>query len=161
MVFYSNPKNKGRLWATSPTTPIDSLPLLPSRTWRGSGLFAVGGDLDQHLPWPILTKIWTNARLVYWTLNTASAITPQPRLNISGDMHMKVVCDKNELQHALQITTRALPTTTAIPELTHIWLETVDNSIRLSATNIKTFISTKIQAEIERPGEILVQGQFF
>ena len=74
---------------------------------------------------------------------------------------MKVVCDKNELQHALQITTRALPTTTAIPELTHIRLETVDNSIRLSATNIKTFISTKIQAEIERPGEILVQGQFF
>ena len=74
---------------------------------------------------------------------------------------MKIVCDKNELQHALQITTRALPTTTAIPELTHIRLETLDNAIRLSATNIKTFISTQIKAEIDRPGEILVQGQFF
>ena len=74
---------------------------------------------------------------------------------------MKIVCDKNELQNALQITTRALPTTTAIPELTHIRLETLDNAIRLSATNIKTFISTQIKAEIDRPGEILVQGQFF
>ena len=74
---------------------------------------------------------------------------------------MKIVCNKNELQHALQIATRALPTTTAIPELTHIHLETLEDSIRLSATNIKTFISTQIKAEIERPGEILVQGQFF
>ena len=58
---------------------------------------------------------------------------------------MKIVCDKNELQSALQITTRALPTTTAIPELTHIRLETLDNAIRLSATNIKLLFQLKLK----------------
>lgn len=74
---------------------------------------------------------------------------------------MKILCNKNELLHALQVTSRALPATTAIPELTHIHLEAFENTLKLSATNIKTFISTKIQANVDRQGEILVQGQFF
>ena len=74
---------------------------------------------------------------------------------------MKILCNKNDLLHALQVTTRALPTTTAIPELTHIHLQASDGDLRLSATNIKTFISTQIDSQVEREGEILVQGQFF
>ena len=74
---------------------------------------------------------------------------------------MKILCNKNDLLHALQVTTRALPTTTAIPELTHIHLQASNGDLRLSATNIKTFISTQIESQVEREGEILVQGQFF
>ncbi|MCJ8344139.1 hypothetical protein MJH12_01265, partial [bacterium] len=74
---------------------------------------------------------------------------------------MKIYCQKDDLLKGLQIVSRALPSTTAIPELTHFYFQAQDGVLSVGATNMKTYISTKIPAEILREGEILVQGKFF
>ncbi|MCO4781267.1 MAG: DNA polymerase III subunit beta [Candidatus Cloacimonetes bacterium] len=74
---------------------------------------------------------------------------------------MKIYCQKDDLLKGLQIVSRALPSTTAIPELTHFYFQAQEGVLSVCATNMKTYISTKIPAEILRQGEILVQGKFF
>lgn len=74
---------------------------------------------------------------------------------------MKFLCNRDELLRALQVVTRALPVTTAIPELTHVLLELGDSSLSLSATNMKTYIHTSIASENSGTGTLLLQGQFF
>lgn len=74
---------------------------------------------------------------------------------------MKFLCNRDELLRALQVVTRALPVTTAIPELTHVLLDLGDSSLSLSATNMKTYIHTSIASENSGKGTLLLQGQFF
>ncbi|PCJ17891.1 MAG: DNA polymerase III subunit beta [Candidatus Cloacimonadota bacterium] len=74
---------------------------------------------------------------------------------------MKIYCQKDDLLKGLQVVSRALPATTAIPELTHFYFKAKEGVLSVCATNMKTYISTIIPAEILREGEILVQGKFF
>ena len=74
---------------------------------------------------------------------------------------MNIRCSKDELLKALQIVSRALPVTTAIPELTHILFNASDKQLHLSATNMRTYISTSIPCEVVAGGEVLIQGGFF
>ena len=74
---------------------------------------------------------------------------------------MKIRCPKPNLLKALEVVSPALPTTTTIPELTHVCLNATERGLTISATNMRTFISTQIECETEIPGEVLVQGKFF
>jgi DNA polymerase III subunit beta len=74
---------------------------------------------------------------------------------------MKVSCKKSDLLTALQVVTRALPSTTANPDLTHILFESRGDVCKLSATNMKTYIATELASTVNEPGEVLIQGQFF
>lgn len=74
---------------------------------------------------------------------------------------MKIRCPKNNLVKALETVSPALPATTTIPELTHVCLNASEKALTISATNMRTFISTQIECETELAGEILVQGKFF
>jgi len=74
---------------------------------------------------------------------------------------MKLACKKSDLLSALQVVTRALPSTTANPDLTHILFEAQGSACKMSATNMKTYIATELVGEVKEPGEVLIQGQFF
>jgi len=74
---------------------------------------------------------------------------------------MKIRCPKINLLKALDTVAPALPATTTIPELTHVCLNATEQALTISATNMRTFISTQIECETEIPGEVLIQGKFF
>jgi DNA polymerase-3 subunit beta len=74
---------------------------------------------------------------------------------------MKFTCAKNDLLKTLQVVSKALPGATPLPELTHFLFEVQENEVKISATNLKTFISSKVKADVESPGDVLIQGQFF
>jgi len=74
---------------------------------------------------------------------------------------MKLRIFRSDLLKALQTVSRALPTVTAIMELTYLKLSVKGDRLQIAATDLRTYIATEIEAIVERPGEILVSGQFF
>lgn len=74
---------------------------------------------------------------------------------------MKITCNKNELNNALQIVTRAVANKPQTPILSGIFLRAENNTLELQATNYEIGLVARIEAEIEEPGELTTAGRYF
>jgi len=74
---------------------------------------------------------------------------------------MKFTCEKEILYNGLSIVSKAISTRTTHKSLEGILIETYDNMLKLTCTDLTVGIETKIPAKIEQEGKALVQGKIF
>jgi len=74
---------------------------------------------------------------------------------------MKFTCEKLILQNAIIISSRATIAKSPIPLLEGLLIEAKDDSIDIVGYDLKTGIVTKIQAEVEKPGGIVINARLF
>ena len=74
---------------------------------------------------------------------------------------MKLSCLQENLNEGLSIVSRAVATRTTLPITQHVLVNTDQNRLKLSATNLEIAISTWIGAEIEEEGTITLPARLF
>ncbi|WP_110954558.1 DNA polymerase III subunit beta [Anaerosinus massiliensis] len=74
---------------------------------------------------------------------------------------MKFSCKKEQLVHAVQIVQKAVSSKPQMPILSGIYLNALDNTLELQATDYELGISCKIDAQISEPGAIVLSGRYF
>jgi DNA polymerase III, beta subunit len=74
---------------------------------------------------------------------------------------MKISCQKEQLQHAVQTVQKAIATKTPLPILTGIYLSAQAGKLELQATDYEVGISCTIDATVEEPGTIVLAGKYF
>ncbi|SDF54075.1 DNA polymerase III subunit beta [Sporolituus thermophilus] len=74
---------------------------------------------------------------------------------------MKITCRKDLLNHAVQTVQKAVATKNPLPILTGIYLAAQDNRLQLQATDYEIGISCSIEAQVEKPGAIVLSGRYF
>jgi len=67
---------------------------------------------------------------------------------------MKFTITRENLQQGLAAVAGSVPTRTTLPVLSNLLLETEDDAVRLSATDLDTSVSVRVAAEVEEPGAI-------
>ncbi|MEZ4523727.1 MAG: hypothetical protein R3A46_19135 [Thermomicrobiales bacterium] len=71
---------------------------------------------------------------------------------------MRVTCLQENLQRALSIAGRAVASRTTLPVLGNFLLETAEDELVVSATNLELGIVCRIPARIEEPGRCGAAG---
>lgn len=74
---------------------------------------------------------------------------------------MKFTCEKEILYTGLSIVIKAISSRTTHKSLEGILIETYDNMLKLTCTDLSLGIETKIPAKIAQEGKALVQGRIF
>ncbi len=74
---------------------------------------------------------------------------------------MKFTCEKEILHNGLAIVSKAISSRTTHKSLEGILIETYDNMLKLTCTDLTLGIETKIPAKIAQEGKALVQGKIF
>ena len=74
---------------------------------------------------------------------------------------MKFTCQKSQLQSAVVTTSRAVATKSPIPALEGILVETGEGSITLTGYDLKTGISTTLEATVQQPGRMVLSARLF
>lgn len=74
---------------------------------------------------------------------------------------MKFTCEKEILYNGLSIVSKAISARTTHKALEGILIETYDNTLKLTCTDLTIGIETKIPAKIAQEGKALVQGRIF
>jgi len=74
---------------------------------------------------------------------------------------VKFSCEKTLLQTAVMISSRAAAAKSSIPSLEGLLLETSGSDVRISGYDLKTGIVTSVPADIEEPGEIILNSRLF
>ena len=72
---------------------------------------------------------------------------------------MKCICSQKELRQALNAASKALPTKAQTPILNGIYMKVENGQIEIQATDFSLGIITKIPADIEEDGIIVVKGK--
>ena len=73
---------------------------------------------------------------------------------------VKIACSRDELGRALQVVSRAVSTRTSVQILAGILLETGEDSVRLSATDMEMSIRVSLDAPASgEPGSVVVPGR--
>jgi DNA polymerase III subunit beta len=72
---------------------------------------------------------------------------------------MKVTCTQQALAHGLATVSRAVATRSTLPILSNILLESDDNRLKLSATNLEIGISCWLDADVRDPGRTTVPAR--
>lgn len=73
---------------------------------------------------------------------------------------MKITCTKRELLEAINIVSKAVAVKPPTPILSGIFLQSEGSSLRVEANNLELGIRTKIPANTEVPGAIVVSGKY-
>lgn len=74
---------------------------------------------------------------------------------------MKFTCEKEILYNGLAIASKAISSRTTHKSLEGILIETYDNMLKITCTDLSVGIETKIPAKIAQEGKALVQGRIF
>lgn len=74
---------------------------------------------------------------------------------------MKISCDKEKLQHAVQIVQKAVSSKATLPILSGIFLSAEDNKLQLQATDYEIGICCTLDAQVDIAGKIVVSGRYF
>ncbi|MCY6485372.1 DNA polymerase III subunit beta [Clostridium aestuarii] len=74
---------------------------------------------------------------------------------------MKFTCAKNKLQEAISISQKAVTGKSPMPILQGIYISAKENQLTLIGSDIDLSIETKIQAQIEEEGTIVVDSKIF
>lgn len=67
---------------------------------------------------------------------------------------MKVTCQRSYLAQALGVAGRAVSSRNTLPILTHVLLETEDDRVKLSATDLDTFVRCALPASVAENGSV-------
>ena len=73
---------------------------------------------------------------------------------------MKFICEKKDLIEALQIVSKAVASKPQTPIFSGILFKAEGSALELQANNLEIGIDTKIPANTEEPGEIVVVGKY-
>lgn len=74
---------------------------------------------------------------------------------------MKISCSKQQLTHAVQSVQKAIATKSQLSILTGIYISASEGKLELQATDYELGISCTIDAEVIRPGKIVLSGKYF
>ena len=74
---------------------------------------------------------------------------------------MKFTCAKNDLKDALQIANRAVAVKPQTPVLAGVYLRAEGSTLEMQANNFSLGIITKVPANTEEPGDVVVVGKYF
>lgn len=74
---------------------------------------------------------------------------------------MKFSCEKALLQSAVLVAGRVVAAKSSIPALEGILLEAEDTGLRLSGYNLETGITTRVEAQVDQPGGIILSARLF
>src|SRR4029079_6975311 len=69
---------------------------------------------------------------------------------------MRFTISREKLQEGLGAVAASIPAKTTLPVLANILVETTDNGIRLSGTDLDIAVSTEVQADVETAGSITI-----
>jgi DNA polymerase-3 subunit beta len=72
---------------------------------------------------------------------------------------MRLTCDSADLAAALSVVMRAAASRTSLPVLGMVLLETVDDGLRLTATNLELAIRRTLRAAVAEEGAVAVPGR--
>jgi DNA polymerase-3 subunit beta len=72
---------------------------------------------------------------------------------------MKIICTKENLRKALNLTSKIISSTTTLPILNNLLLKTEAGQLKISSTNLEVAIKTWVGGQIENPGEITVPAK--
>jgi len=72
---------------------------------------------------------------------------------------MRFTISREKLQEGLAAVAASIPGKTTLPVLANILIETTDNGIRLSGTDLDIAVSTEVAADVEAPGAITVPAK--
>ena len=74
---------------------------------------------------------------------------------------MKFSCEKALLQNAVTIAGRVVATKSTIPALEGVLVEASDSNLQVSGYNLETGIITKLEANVEQSGSIVLSARLF
>lgn len=74
---------------------------------------------------------------------------------------MRIRCDRSQLSGALAIALRAVSPSSTLAILRNVLLETQDDKLRLTATDLDTSIHVTVPAEVEENGAVAVTASLF
>ena len=74
---------------------------------------------------------------------------------------MQFFCDKRELAESVGIIQRAVSSKSSLPALEGILLRTNDNGVGLYAYDLELGMSTTVPAQVQQPGEIVLNAKIF
>ncbi len=74
---------------------------------------------------------------------------------------MRFAINKENLLYGLTYVNRVIPSKSDIPYLTNVLLKTQDDEIELFGTDIEEGIKTRVPAQIEEGGEVLINAKIF
>jgi DNA polymerase-3 subunit beta len=74
---------------------------------------------------------------------------------------MKFTCEKNRLLTAILTASRAAATKSSVPLLEGLLIEAGEETVRISGYDLKTGIVTTIEAEVSKPGGIVLNARLF
>ena len=72
---------------------------------------------------------------------------------------MKACISKENLLKAIQVVYPAIPARSTLPILTHVFLETAKESLRVTGTNLEMGITTSVPAEVVDEGAIALPAK--
>lgn len=72
---------------------------------------------------------------------------------------MKITCLKDNLSKGLSIVSKAIPIKHSMPVLSNVLLSTEDGRLKLTGTNMETYISTYVGASVEADGNITIPAK--
>lgn len=72
---------------------------------------------------------------------------------------MKLKCKKEDLLSALNIVTRALAPRSTMPALESVYMETVEDGLKLTCTDLQMGIETTIPVDVKEAGRVLLPGR--
>ncbi|MEN8906061.1 MAG: DNA polymerase III subunit beta [Clostridiales bacterium] len=74
---------------------------------------------------------------------------------------MKVICEKNKLLEAINTVQKAVSLKSSMSILEGILLETIDNTLKLTGTNLEISIEYLVDAEISKKGKFILNSRTF
>jgi DNA polymerase-3 subunit beta len=74
---------------------------------------------------------------------------------------MKITCQRQQLNEAVLNVQRAVSTKSSVPALEGILLKTGENEITLCGYDLELGMTTKIEAQVEEPGSIVLSARLF
>lgn len=72
---------------------------------------------------------------------------------------MKFTCNKSDINEAINIVLKAVPGKTTMPILECVVIEAADNELKLTTNDMSLGIETRLSANIEEEGIILVNAK--
>lgn len=80
---------------------------------------------------------------------------------VKGVIHMKLICSKANLQKAVNIVSKAVPSKTTMSILECILIDASASEIKFTANDMELGIETKVEGEIQEKGVIAVDARMF
>lgn len=72
---------------------------------------------------------------------------------------LEFVCNKSDLVHGIATVERAVSKREQVPATAGILIQAQDNKLRFVATNLEMSIECHVPAQVNRPGEVLLEGK--